>query len=58
VDIEEGTSTFKKAVPLLKQNEWIVGNSDVILVKGVDGVHGTTNSLIIATIDELEQSST
>jgi len=58
VDIEQGTNTFKKAVPILKQNEWIVGNADVVLVKGVDGVHGTTNSLVIATIEELEKNET
>jgi len=58
VDIEEGTNTFKKAIPVLKKNQWIGGtNADVVLVKGVDGVQGTTNSLIIATIEELEKSS-
>jgi len=56
IDIEEGTNTFKKAVPILKQNDWIAGNADVVLVKGVDGIKGTTNSLVIATVEELEQS--
>jgi pyruvate kinase len=57
VDIEEGHSTFKKAVPILRDNGWIVGHVEVVLVKGVDGVKGTTNSLIIATTEELERTT-
>jgi len=58
VDIEKvfGTALYKHAVSILKEKKWITGNVDLVLVKGVDGVKGTTNSLFIASVEEIEQS--
>jgi len=57
VSIEEGVNTFKKAVPVLKEKGWVKSGSDeLVLVKGIDGVKGSTNSLVAMTVDELERA--
>jgi len=56
VDIEAGGATFRKAVAILKEKEWISGNVELVLVKGVNGVSGSTNSFFIGTVEELERA--
>jgi len=50
IEIETGKDTFQKGIQIGKELDWIKNGDEVVLVKGVDGVEGSTNSLQIISI--------
>jgi len=51
VDIEKGVDTFSKGVSYGASRGWISSGDEIVLVKGVDGVAGSTNSLQVMQVE-------
>jgi len=51
VSIEAGVDTFGKGLAIASTRGWVKPGDQIVLVKGVDGVKGSTNSLQIVEVE-------
>jgi len=52
IEIESGKDTFAKGIKIAKEANWVKNGDEVVIVKGIDGVEGSTNSIQIMSISD------